>query len=383
MQDKNLNDLTKKYKEEMMRLYSRNRTPAVSVPQNTMPPKNERITGNVRPPQTMSSASPPKAVHSEKPAAEDMRPREKTENIVRNSPRTLYSRADAPKETVLPEERLSHPPMPEIPKNYSAQSAQGTRGAQTAQGNRSERSIRQSPARPTPKADKTEKRPAASKFPSAEELLNGVSDDLNVPSMADTAEDTRLPEPRFVPTEEHNQGNYDFSPVPGASDTEDFGTDMQGEIIPNESYPNEDTDFSAVDQNDEFPEDNPNDMSGQGYLQVEVTTASRAVPVQDATVIITESVNGMDSLIGMAVTDENGGTPVIPLSAPLKSFSEAPDPSERPYSEYNIRVYKQGFYTVPQLTVPIFDSIKSIQPVSLIPLAEFELEGAGEPNENR
>ncbi len=372
MQDKNLNDLTKKYKEEMMRLYSRNRTPAASVPQNTVPPpKNERITGNVRPPQTMSSASPPKAVHSEKPAAEDMKPREKTENIVRNSPRTLYSRADAPKETVLPEERLSHPPMPEIPKNYGAQSAQGNR------------SIRQSPVRPTPKADKTEKRPAASKFPSAEELLNGAPDEPSVPSMADTAEDTRLTEPRFVPTEEHNQGNYDFSPVPGASDTEDFGMDMQDEIIPNESYPNEDTDFSAVDQNDEFPEDNPNDMSGQGYLQVEVTTASRAVPVQDATVIITESVNGMDSLIGMAVTDENGGTPIIPLSAPLKSFSESPDPSERPYSEYNIRVYKQGFYTVPQLTVPIFDSIKSIQPVSMIPLAEFELEGAGEPNENR
>ena len=99
--------------------------------------------------------------------------------------------------------------------------------------------------------------------------------------------------------------------------------------------------------------------------------------------IITERSNGDESLIGMVVTDENGTTPIVPLPAPPQSLSEAPDPAERPYSEYNISVYKKGFYSIPRLTVPIFDTIKSIQPVSVIPLAEFELNGAEIPNERR
>ena len=85
----------------------------------------------------------------------------------------------------------------------------------------------------------------------------------------------------------------------------------------------------------------------------------------------------------MVITDENGTTPIVPLSAPPQSLSESPDPLEKPYSEYNISVYKKGFYSIPKLTVPIFDTIKSIQPVSVIPLAESELNGAEIPNERR
>ena len=173
-------------------------------------------------------------------------------------------------------------------------------------------------------------------------------------------------EARFTPVEtaEHTQGNYDF-PV--------------AEPEPEEQFPTEETEFENVEHEEEFPEENPPDMTGQGYLQIEVTTGNGAVPVEGAMVIVTQKVDGMNSLVTMKLTDRNGATEVIPLPAPSQSFSESPEPSERPFSEYNISVYKKGFYTIPQITVPIFDTIKSIQPVAVIPLAEYELNGAVMP----
>ncbi len=213
------------------------------------------------------------------------------------------------------------------------------------------------------------------KFPTADEILRNEN----------TAETVRTPPPssaaresRSAPHEEYNQGNYSAA-SPRNADMDGNSGDMQL----NESYPNDNTDFSAVDSDDVFASENPPDMSGQGYLQIEVTTASGAIPVRGATVIISETTDGVDSLIGMVITDENGTTPIVPLSAPPQSLSESPDPLEKPYSEYNISVYKKGFYSIPKLTVPIFDTIKSIQPVSVIPLAESELNGAEIPNERR
>ncbi len=360
MQDKKLDDMTKKYKEEMMRLYSKNRTANSAVPKNpAAAPRNA--------PQSADIPAAPKM--QENP--QQQRP---IEQPARVSPRSLYGHTNAPVRdgNAMSEAELSHPPMPEIPKEFMREKPPAPSADAPKIPQNTRPSVKQAPA----------EAPAASKFPPAEEIMRQANALKAVPAMADASTAPRtLPEPRFEPAEEHNQGNYDFPPYPESGDASEEEM-PDGEEI-NESYPDEDTDFSAVDSADKFPEDNPADMSGQGYLKVEVSTASRAVPVRDATVTITENVNGMSALIAMIVTDENGETPIIPLSAPARSFSEAPDPSERPYSEYNVGVYKQGFYTIPQLTVPIFDGVKSIQPISMIPLSEFELEGAVNPNENR
>lgn len=386
MQDKKLDDMTKKYKEEMMRLY------------------NRKSTGT-----SLQSKEQPRAADTA----------HRTERRDTRVGTALTEDRKPPISSVPDDSRLSHPPMPEIPKNYgrgaaekssesrSVQSAPPTRGTPNTENTRSMQSVRNPhtensvsetkfppPSRCMPSMENTRSTQSArnphtensmsgNKFPPPEEILRRETEKFHtektVPAMAEAAAGT-VPAPRFesAPSEGHNQGNYNSDTMPGAD-----MDDMQGEPEINESYPDEETDFSSVDSTESFPEDNPADMSGQGYLQVEVTAASGVVPIRDAAVIITENSGDSEALVGMAVTDENGATPVIPLSAPSQSFSEAPDPSERPYSEYNISVYKRGFYTVPKLTVPIFDTIKSIQPVSLIPLAEFEQEGAGVPNETR
>ncbi len=360
MQDKNnLDDMAKKYKEEMMRLYSRKPKPAASAsPQRqNVQSKTAQPVQPVQSIQAVQAVQASQAAQSVQSVQAGTRPvavpaaakTEQTASVpVVNSSDPISAERKRPARIPAVNYRdLSNPPMPEIPAEY-------------------------------PDAGIKKEAPqssSSSKFPSADEILRTES----------AAEPVRTPPPssaaresRSALQEEHNQGNYSAA-SPHNADMDGSSGDMQL----NESYPDENTDFSAVDSNDVFASENPPDMSGQGYLQIEVTTASGAIPVRGATVIISESTDGVDSLIGMVITDENGTTPIVPLSAPPQSLSESPDPLEKPYSEYNISVYKKGFYSIPKLTVPIFDTIKSIQPVSVIPLAESELNGAETPNERR
>ena len=345
MQDKNkLDDMTKKYKEEMMRLYKSKPKPPASAPQQAQTVKTP-ASGTAAAVKSQPEArilparTSPAPVRSE--ASKDCK------DDTANTAAEPKSQSVTPPAAGTNVRDLSKPPMPKIPTDYqNRQSTQGSASAETA-------------AEPSAAA-------ASSKFPTAEEILR--SENANAETSA-------------KPSDTHNQGNYNAA---GQPTSRAYNTDASaGSERINESYPDENTDFSAVDTGENFSSDNPPDMSGQGYLQIEVTTASGAIPVRDATVIITEQKDGADSLIGMVITDENGTTPIVPLAAPPQSLSESPDPAERPYSEYNISVYKRGFYSIPKLTVPVFDTIKSIQPVSVIPLAEFERNGAESPNENR
>lgn len=348
MQDKNkLDDMTKKYKEEMMRLYKSKPKPPASAPQQAQ---------TVQPPASGTAAavkSQPEAKllpAQTSPVPVQSEAKEVCKEDTAHAASGQKSQSVSPPSAGTNVRDLSKPPMPKIPADYqnrkNPQSTQSPSSAETA--------------------EETAAAAASSKFPTAEEILRSEN----------SAEGTSA-----KPSDNHNQGNYNAAGQP-TSMADNTGTSAGDERI-NESYPDENTDFSSVDTGENFASENPPDMSGQGYLQIEVTTASGAVPVRDATVIITEQTDGLDSLIGMVITDENGTTPIVPLAAPPQSFSESPDPAERPYSEYNISVYKKGFYSIPKLTVPVFDTIKSIQPVSVIPLAEFERNGSEVPNENR
>ncbi len=238
-------------------------------------------------------------------------------------------------------EQLMRPPMPDIPKNYG-------KGASEVVKTHTEKS----------------------KFPSAEEIMQAETAAQTIATITS--------DPRFEPAEDlpHNQGNYNYDAPEPLEDLEDYVED----IIPDIDYPDNDSDFEELFEDDDNGDVPVIDMKGTGYLQVEVTTGDGAVPVSKAAVIVTQELGGQSYLVTMKLTDRSGATDVIPLPAPLAEFSEAPDPAERPFSEYNVTVYKKGFYTVPEVTVPIFDTVKSIQPVALIPLAENELQGTKRPD---
>lgn len=113
-------------------------------------------------------------------------------------------------------------------------------------------------------------------------------------------------------------------------------------------------------------------MAGRGYLKVQVTTASGAIPISGAEVRI-ESLANQNILT--LFTDESGETPFVQLPAPKRVLPLSPENSAKSYSAYNTKVSYPGYYTEENLNVAIFDEVKAIQPVSLSPLGEGEDDG--------
>lgn len=108
------------------------------------------------------------------------------------------------------------------------------------------------------------------------------------------------------------------------------------------------------------------DESGVGYLQLRVFTAGEAFPVEDAHVYVSSDSGD----VAHSLTTDNGGlTRKIALAAVPRGQSLAPG-NDKPYSTYSIVVTKNGYRTVEDINVPIFDGVTSIQPVELVPLSE-------------
>jgi hypothetical protein len=102
-----------------------------------------------------------------------------------------------------------------------------------------------------------------------------------------------------------------------------------------------------------------------GYLQVFVRTAGGSLPVEGARVRVESA-----TLLRELVTDKSGRTARIPLPAPAASDSLSAG-VRNPFALYRVRVEKEGFY--PQLTenVPVFAGVGSLQPITLVGLAEY------------
>lgn len=168
-----------------------------------------------------------------------------------------------------------------------------------------------------------------SKFPSPDDILKEL-DEYREPAKATAANG-------------NFQGNYNSKPF----------SDMNDVLEPRYSG-----------ETDEAP-----DESGTGYIKAEVTTGGGAVPIENAVVLITKKDGGKTYLLKMLITDESGSTETVALPAPNASFSETPTPEEKPFADYYISAYAEGFYAENDMEVPVFSGVKSIQPVALIPKA--------------
>lgn len=107
-----------------------------------------------------------------------------------------------------------------------------------------------------------------------------------------------------------------------------------------------------------------------GFLQVRTSTATNAIPIENAHVAVYREDGEKKLLHQVMVTNRSGETPTVQLPAPPESLSEAPG-SIRPFSTYTILVHADGFRPVQNIHVPIFANVRSLLPVSLVPLEEF------------
>lgn len=106
---------------------------------------------------------------------------------------------------------------------------------------------------------------------------------------------------------------------------------------------------------------------GVGTLLVRVSTAGIFLPVEGADVRIHGAAEENQNVRYFLTTDRSGLSERISLPTPPRALSMTP--GNRPgFSNYDIEVFKTGFYPAIFRNVPLFPGVNSIQPVELIPL---------------
>lgn len=219
--------------------------------------------------------------------------------------------------------------------------------------------------------------------PLMSESADSVKAEPKTPQMQEIPKNTpKFPSPEDIMREEFGESmenRFGNEVVSGNNDSDEVRNEPAAEEIRSEMT-SEPENFQGNYNSEEFSdlsdpieprysggEGEMSDASGVGYIKAEVTTGSGAVPIENAVVLITKKENGKTYLLKMLISDESGSTETVALSAPNVSFSETPDPTEKPFADYYISAYADGFYAENDMEVPVFSGVKSIQPIALIP----------------
>ncbi len=120
------------------------------------------------------------------------------------------------------------------------------------------------------------------------------------------------------------------------------------------------------------PYDNYEDFmannKSEGVLRVQVFAADRSFPIPNAAVAVSVVLNDGERPLFNAATDIDGIVDNIKLPAPDSSISFVENSTIEPYAVYTLRVSHPQYSSSEFDGVPVFDSVKSIQPVELVPL---------------
>lgn len=141
--------------------------------------------------------------------------------------------------------------------------------------------------------------------------------------------------------------------------------------ISNNDYPY--TDNSSNMTYEQFLSENP----GSGTLKVQVFSGNQSNPIPNAEVTVCKELLDGTKIFFSGLTDISGIVDNIQLPAPARALSETPQPRgdgvelQLPYSQYNVMVKEPRYRPQKYIDVPIFDGIKSIQPVRMTPI-QFE-----------
>lgn len=122
--------------------------------------------------------------------------------------------------------------------------------------------------------------------------------------------------------------------------------------------------YKAVDEKVEtVTEPVSQNLSGRGKLKINVFTGNEAFPVMSAFVKVLKD----GELLFSEFTDQSGSVQEIYLPAPSRKISENPG-NGKGYAEYWVEVSHPRFNSVVLENVPVFDGVRSIQPVALEPV---------------
>lgn len=106
-----------------------------------------------------------------------------------------------------------------------------------------------------------------------------------------------------------------------------------------------------------------------GRMRINVISAERNIPIQDATVSISYT-GEPGNIIEQLRTDNSGQTETIELAAPPVEYSLDPASITQPFSEYTVTVTADGFEPVNVSGSEIFSGETSFQEVNLTPIGQ-------------
>ncbi len=104
-----------------------------------------------------------------------------------------------------------------------------------------------------------------------------------------------------------------------------------------------------------------------GNLSIQVTSTLGLIPIKDATIRISNT-GTPENTLEVVQTDSSGQSPQLSLDAPDPSYSEAPESSVQPYSEYNLEITAPGYEPVSVSGTQILAGTDAIQPVEMTPV---------------
>ena len=107
----------------------------------------------------------------------------------------------------------------------------------------------------------------------------------------------------------------------------------------------------------------------KGFFAASAFTSGRILPVEGVEIYISRTDDGGETLLYSLLTDENGNTPIFELDAPDMALSEKPG-NVKPFSVYNVRAIKEGFFRTLIKDVQVFSGRTTVQNVDIIPLPE-------------
>ena len=105
-------------------------------------------------------------------------------------------------------------------------------------------------------------------------------------------------------------------------------------------------------------------------LQVRVTAAGEAIPIDGALVVISSQNSGELTPEHTRITNNSGLTEPVLLPAIDPSLTQNPDTPFIPIV-YTVAVSAPGFYSTRTTDIPLYGGIPTTLPVLLIPLPEF------------
>lgn len=151
----------------------------------------------------------------------------------------------------------------------------------------------------------------------------------------------------------------------------DFEQVMAKNVQPTEESPQEDEvkDHIIIKPYSDY-EDFVERNGSSGKLRVQVFAADRSFPISGANVTVSVPFLIGSKELFRGKTDADGIIDNITLPAPNKALSLDEGNTLEPFALYNVKVTHPDYADGDYASIPVFDSVKSIQPVELVPLTQ-------------